>query len=104
MGEIKLKFTAKPKDVVMFIIFCIFLLYLVAIGVLNLYEITHNNEFWGLNPFPAFSSDFLPSTLTMYLLALIAVFMSTSNPFLIEKKVLDLVKRKIKMNQVGLDG
>lgn len=98
MGEIKLKFTAKPKDVVMFIIFCIFLLYLVAIGVLNLYEITHNNEFWGLNPFPAFSSDFLPSTLTMYLLALIAVFMSTSNPFFdMRKRFQDLVKRKIKM-------
>ena len=96
MGEIKLKFTAKPKDVVMFIIFCIFLLYLVAIGVLNLYEITHNNEFWGLNPFPAFSSDFLPSTLTMYLLALIAVFMSTSNPFFDREKGFGFGKKKDK--------
>ena len=96
MGEIKLKFTAKPKDVVMFIIFCIFLLYLVAIGVLNLYEITHNNEFWGLNPFPAFGSDFLPSTLTMYLLALIAVFMSTSNPFFDREKGFGFGKKKDK--------
>ncbi len=96
MGEIKLKFTAKPKDIVMFIIFCIFLLYLVAIGVLNLYEITHNNEFWGLNPFPAFSSDFLPSTLTMYLLALIAVFMSTSNPFFDREKGFGFGKKKDK--------
>ena len=86
MKDIKLKFTAKPKDTIIFVIFCIFLLYLVAIGVLNLYEIAHNNMFWGLNPIRAFSSEFLVTTLVMYLFALIAVFMSTSSYFFDREK------------------
>lgn len=96
MSEIKLKFTAKPKDVIMFIIFCIFLLYLVAIGVLNLYEITHNNMFWGLNPIPAFSSDFIVATMTLYICALIAVFMSTSSYFFDREKGFGFGKKKDK--------
>ena len=96
MSEIKLKFTAKPKDVIMFVIFCIFLLYLVAIGVLNLYEITHNNMFWGLNPIPAFSSDFIVATMTLYICALIAVFMSTSSYFFDREKGFGFGKKKDK--------
>ena len=96
MSEIKLKFTAKPKDIIMFIIFCIFLLYLVAIGVLNLYEITHNNMFWGLNPIPAFSSDFIVATMTLYICALIAVFMSTSSYFFDREKGFGFGKKKDK--------
>ena len=96
MSEIKLKFTAKPKDIIMFIIFCIFLLYLVAIGVLNLYEITHNNMFWGLNPFPAFNSQFRLATITMYVCALIAVFMSTSSYFFDREKGFGFGKKKDK--------
>ena len=36
----KLKFRAEPKDVMIFIIFAVFLLYLVAIAVLNLHSFT----------------------------------------------------------------
>ncbi len=96
MSEIKLKFTAKPKDIIMFVIFCIFLLYLVAIGVLNLFEITHNNMFWGLNPIPAFSSDFIVATITLYICALIAVFMSTSSYFFDREKGFGFGKKKDK--------
>lgn len=96
MKDIKLKFTAKPKDTIIFVIFCIFLLYLVAIGVLNLYEIAHNNMFWGLNPIRAFSSEFLVTTLVMYLFALIAVFMSTSNYFFDKEKGFGFGKKKDK--------
>ena len=96
MKDIKLKFTAKPKDTIIFVIFCIFLLYLVAIGVLNLYEIAHNNMFWGLNPIRAFSSEFLVTTLVMYLLALIAVFMSTSSYFFDKEKGFGFGKKKDK--------
>lgn len=96
MKDIKLKFTAKPKDTIIFVIFCIFLLYLVAIGVLNLYEIAHNNMFWGLNPIRAFSSEFLVTTLVMYLLALIAVFMSTSSYFFDREKGFGFGKKKDK--------
>lgn len=96
MKDIKLKFTAKPKDTIIFVIFCIFLLYLVAIGVLNLYEIAHNNMFWGLNPIRAFSSEFLVTTLVMYLFALIAVFMSTSSYFFDKEKGFGFGKKKDK--------
>lgn len=96
MKDIKLKFTAKPKDTIIFVIFCIFLLYLVAIGVLNLYEIAHNNMFWGLNPIRAFSSEFLVTTLVMYLFALIAVFMSTSSYFFDRGKGFGFGKKKDK--------
>ena len=96
MKDIKLKFTAKPKDTIIFVIFCIFLLYLVAIGVLNLYEIAHNNMFWGLNPIRAFSSKFLVTTLVMYLFALIAVFMSTSSYFFDREKGFGFGKKKDK--------
>ena len=96
MKDIKLKFTSKPKDTIIFVIFCIFLLYLVAIGVLNLYEIAHNNMFWGLNPIRAFSSEFLVTTLVMYLFALIAVFMSTSSYFFDREKGFGFGKKKDK--------
>jgi len=96
MSEIKLKFTAKPKDAIMFLIFCIFLLYLVAIGVLNLYYIAHEEVFWGLNPIPAFGKDFIVSTLTLYLFALIAVFMSTTKYFFDREKGFGFGKKKEK--------
>lgn len=96
MSEIKLKFTAKPKDIIMFVIFCIFLLYLVAIGVLNIYELSHNNMFWGLNPIPAFSGDFIEATITLYICALIAVFMSTSSYFFDREKGFGFGKKKDK--------
>ncbi len=94
--KLKLKFTAKPKDAIIFGIFCIFLLYLVAIGVLNLYSITHNNMFWGLNPLPAFGKQFLVSTLTLYVIALIAVFMSSSDYFFDREKGFGFGKKKEK--------
>lgn len=96
MKDIKLKFTAKPKDIVIFVLFCLFLLYLVAIGVINLYELSHYNKLKGLNPFPAFGPDFLVSTLTLYLLALIGVFMSTSNYFFDREKGFGFGKKKDK--------
>lgn len=94
--KLKMKFTAKPKDAIMFGIFCVFLLYLVAIGVLNLYHITHSNTFWGLNPFPAFGKQFLTTTLTLYVIALIAVFMSTSDYFFDREKGFGFGKKKEK--------
>ena len=94
--KIKLKFVAKPKDAIMFLIFCIFLLYLVAIGVLNLYYLAHENRLWGFNPFPAFTVDFIVSTLTLYLFALIGIFMSCSSYFFDREKGFGFGKKKDK--------
>ena len=96
MEKLKLKFTAKPKDAIIFVVFCIFLLYLVAIGVLNLYYLSHYNKLSGLNPFPAFGKEFIVSTLTLYLFALIAVFMSTSSYFFDREKGFGFGKKKDK--------
>ena len=54
----KLKFRADKKDIVIFLIFCVVLLYLIAIAVLNLNSFATEGEFRGLNPFPAFSKEF----------------------------------------------
>lgn len=96
MEKPKLKFTAKPKDAIIFLIFCIFLLYLVAIGVLNLYYLANHNVLWGINPFPAFGKKFIVSTLFLYLCALIAVFMSTSSYFFDREKGFGFGKKKDK--------
>ena len=96
MKDLKWKITVKPKDLVIFIIFAIFLLYLVAIGVLNLYEISHNNKLWGLNPIPAFGPDYITSTITLYILAIIAVIMSTSDSIFDKEKGFGFGKKKEK--------
>ncbi len=96
MKDIKLKFVAKPKDVIIFVIFCIFLLYLVAIGVLNLYYLSHENILWGFNPIPAFYPNMIVSTLTLYLFALIGLFMSVSSYFFDREKGFGFGKKKDK--------
>lgn len=53
----KLKFRADLKDIVIFLIFCLVLLYLIAIAVLNLNSVAVDGTFRGLNPFPAFTSE-----------------------------------------------
>lgn len=82
----KFKFKADAKDVLVFIIFAIFLLYVVALGVLNFPEIATNGRFFGLNPLPAFSSSRIFSTLAFYLLCLGALFMSVSSYFFEREK------------------
>lgn len=81
-----MKFRAEPKDVLIFICFCIFLLYLIAIGVLNASSLTTTGEFYGFVPFEAFSSDFIASTLTFYILALVGIFVTVSSYFFDREK------------------
>ena len=50
----KFKFRADSDDILMFVIFAIFLLYIVCIGVLNLSSFAKEGVLVGLNPFPAF--------------------------------------------------
>lgn len=82
----KLKFRAEPKDVVIFIMFAIFLLYLVAIAILNLHSLTVESRFWGLNPFPAFFPEYIAATLVFYLLALVGLAMTVSSYFFDREK------------------
>lgn len=90
----KLKFRADKKDIIIFIIFCIFLLYLVAIGVLNLHYFSNYSYFWGLNPFPAFSSEFIVTTLLFYLLALVGLMAGASSYFFEREKGFGVTTKK----------
>ncbi len=77
----KLKFRADAQDVLIFVIFAIFLLYVVAIGVLNIPVLLNEGHFYGLNPFPAFSSDNITTTLLFYILFLGGLFATVSSYF-----------------------
>lgn len=82
----KLKFRAEPKDILIFVIFCIFLLYFVAIAVLNLSTFASENTFHGLNPLPAFTSEYIVYTLVFFFIALIAIMASVSSYFFEREK------------------
>ena len=77
----KLKFRADAKDLAIFVIFCIFLLYFVAIAVLNLSTFANENTFHGLNPLPAFTKEYIVYTLLFFAIALIAIMTSVSSYF-----------------------
>ncbi len=74
-----MKFRVAPKDFAIFIVFCIFLLYLCAIAVLNFTSFFNEGEFFGLNPFPAFVGDNLILTMIMFFTALVIIFTSVSS-------------------------
>ena len=77
----KLKFRADAKDIVIFLIFCVVLLYLVAIVVVNLHSVATTGEFMGLNPIPAFYPEYIVATLVFFLLAVVAVLAASSSYF-----------------------
>ena len=77
----KLKFVAETKDVVIFLIFCVVLLYFVAIAVLNVNSFAMEGVFYGLNPFPAFGREFIVPTLVLYFFSLIALLLACSSLF-----------------------
>ena len=74
-----MKFRIAPKDLVIFIIFCIFLFYLCAIAVLNFSSFASTGTFYGLNPIEAFTPAYLPVTLIMFAIVLIIIFASVSS-------------------------
>ena len=51
-----MKIKVEKKDLIIFTIFCVFLLYLCAIGILNASSIANEGKFYGLSPFKAFSN------------------------------------------------
>ena len=77
----KLKFRAEPRDVLIFVIFCIVLFYFVSIGVINALSFINEGTLAGLNPFPIFTREYFAPTMVFYLIALIAVFTSVSSYF-----------------------
>jgi len=74
-----MKFKISPKDFLIFCLYCLLLLYLCAIAVLNFSSFINEGKFFGLNPFPAFSGDYIVLTLFMFVVALIMIFTSVSS-------------------------
>ena len=77
----KFKFRADEKDLKIFAGFCILLLYLCAIGVLNAHSIATTGKLYGILPFEAFTLRYLPTTLTLFFLVLFGVLFSVSSYF-----------------------
>ena len=82
----KLLFRAKKENVIKFLVYCVFLLYLVAIAILNIHSFSTEAYFWGLNPLPAFGPDFIVSTIVFYIIALAASILSVSSFFITRDK------------------
>lgn len=74
-----MKFRAEPKDLAIFGCFCFFLLYMCAIGVVNVSSLATEGTFSGLLPFKAFTPRYLGSTLTLFIMALVGSFMGVSS-------------------------
>ena len=74
-----MKFRITKRDLIIFIAFCIFLLYLCAIAILNFTSFANEGSFYGLLPFKAFTLKYLPLTLGLFIIALIIIFTSVSS-------------------------
>ena len=74
-----MRIKVEKKDLMIFIAFCVFLLYLCAIGVLNVANIITNGEFYGFLPFMAFSRRFIGVTLFLFIASLIGLFLAVKS-------------------------
>ena len=75
----KFKFRVDAEDLLIFILFAIFLLYIVAIIVANVHTFGVEGRLTGINPFPAFSTDCLKATILFYLVSLLGLFTGVSS-------------------------
>lgn len=75
----KLKLRIDSDDLWMVVVFAIFLLYVVAILVVNLSTFASEGRISGFNPLPAFSKEYIASTLGFYLIAIIAIIASVKS-------------------------
>ena len=82
----KLKFKAEARDIIIFVIYSIFLLFMVALAVLNLASFANDGTFHGLNPFPAFTPQYFAPTMVFFLAGLIASFSGVSSYFFEREK------------------
>ena len=76
----KLKFRADAQDVLIFMIFAVFLLLVIALGVVNISNLA-SGEGFTINPFIAFSPEYFGTTIIFFVVALIALFVSVSSYF-----------------------
>ena len=73
-----MKFKVEPKDFLIFIIYCVILLYLSALAVVNLASL-FNGTGLTLNPIPAFFPKYIGVTIFLFIGALVLIFTSVSD-------------------------
>ena len=74
-----MKFSVTSKDLIIFILFCIFLLLLCSLGVSNAVELINEGEFAGMNPFLGFAPKYIFGTFLVFFGVLISIFASVSS-------------------------
>ena len=74
-----MRFKVETKDLITFLIFCVFLLYICCIGVLNVSSLASKGEFYGLLPFAAFQKEYIGATLVLFVLGLLGIFSAVSS-------------------------
>ena len=82
----KFKFRADAEDLLIFVLFAIFLLYIVAILVANVHTFGVEGRLTGINPFPAFSAECIKATILFYLISLLGLFTGVSSWFFEREK------------------
>jgi len=80
-----MKFNVTSKDLIMFIVFCVFLLLLCSIAVPNALYLLNEGAFLGFNPFIGFSGEYILGTFFLFFAVLIAIFFSVSS-YIFEKE------------------
>ena len=73
-----MKFKVEPKDFVLFVIYCIILLYLCALIVVNAVSLLSGTGLT-LNPFLAFTPKYIAVTIILFLGVLVTIFLSVSS-------------------------
>ena len=76
-----MKFNAEPRDVLIFAIFCVFLLLVCSIVVVNAAYLANFGTFYGMNPFKGFTPRYITATLVLFVLVLIGIFTAVSSYF-----------------------
>ena len=76
-----MKFRAEPQDIVIFVVFCIFILLVSSIVVVNAAYLANYGEFYGLNPFMGFSGKYVTATFVLFFLILVGIFTAVGSYF-----------------------
>ena len=90
----KLKFRAEKKDIIAFAVICVFMLYLVAVLILNFQSLLNDGVPWGLNPIPAFFPSNILATLVFWIIFVGFLFGSTNSYFFTREKGFGLTTEK----------
>lgn len=83
----KLKFRAEKKDVIAFVWACLLLLFVVAMCVVNLYDVSEKTTVgWTFNIVPAFFPPYIGYTLVFWILSIVLITASVSSHFFSREK------------------